>query len=65
MFGCPCLRADGGDCGLVHVDADPVYVKLSGVCAGCQFGPIINGIRQRLNESDRALASFRSTEDRT
>ncbi|WP_352855097.1 NifU family protein [Mesorhizobium sp. M0902] len=52
MFGCPYLRADGGDCGLVHADADPVYVKLSGVCAGGQFGPIIiNGIRQRLNEA--------------
>ncbi|WP_352878845.1 NifU family protein [Mesorhizobium sp. M1027] len=52
MFGRPYLRADGGDCGLGHADADPVYVKLSGVRAGCQFGPIIiNGIRQRLNEA--------------
>ncbi|WP_352646674.1 NifU family protein [Mesorhizobium sp. M0136] len=46
------MRADGGDCELVHVDADPFYVKLSGVCASCQFGTIIiNRMRQRLNEA--------------
>ncbi|WP_352993480.1 NifU family protein [Mesorhizobium sp. M0904] len=51
-FGRPYLRADGGHCELVHVDGDPVCVKHSGRLRGCQFRPIIiNGMRQRLNES--------------
>lgn len=46
------LRADGGDCELVDIDGDQVYVKLSGACTGCQLASVtINGMRQKLNEA--------------
>ncbi|WP_245444670.1 NifU family protein [Microvirga sp. KLBC 81] len=46
------LRADGGDCELVNVDGDQVYVKLSGACTGCQPASVtINCMRQKLNEA--------------
>ncbi len=46
------LRADGGDCELVDVDGDQVYVKLSGACTGFQRASVtINGMRQKLNEA--------------
>nr|WP_244621906.1 NifU family protein [Mesorhizobium albiziae] len=46
------MRADGGDCELVDVESDQVYVKLSDACAGCQLASVtINGMRQALNEA--------------
>lgn len=46
------LRADGGDCELIDVDGDHVYVKLSGACTGCQLASVtINGMRQKLVEA--------------
>ncbi|WP_246529697.1 Fe-S cluster assembly protein NifU [Microvirga zambiensis] len=44
--------ADGGDCELVDVDGEQVYVKLSGACTGCQRASVtINGMRQKLHEA--------------
>lgn len=41
-----------GHCEHVHIDGDPIYANTPGVCARCQFRPIIiNGMSQRLNES--------------
>lgn len=48
----PFLKADGGDCELVDVEGDAVYVKLSGACVGCQMASVtINGVRQKLIEA--------------
>ena len=33
----PMLRKDGGDCELVDLDGNTVYIKFSGHCAGCAF----------------------------
>lgn len=53
------LRADGGDCELVDVEDDQVYVKLSGACAGFQLASVtINGMRQRLNEATSPALRF-------
>ncbi|MBQ0820415.1 MULTISPECIES: Fe-S cluster assembly protein NifU [Microvirga] len=46
------LKADGGDCELVDVDGDQVYVRLSGRCADCQIASAtINSMRQKLHEA--------------
>ena len=48
----PYFKRDGGDCELVDVDGDHVYVKLTGACNGCQMeGQTLNGIRERLSET--------------
>lgn len=48
----PYFKRDGGDCELVDVDGDHVYVKLTGACNGCQMeSQTLNGIRERLSES--------------
>lgn len=45
----PYLRADGGDCELIDVEGDQVFVRLSGACVGCQMaGVTVNGIQERL-----------------
>jgi NifU-like protein len=33
----PVLAQDGGDCELVDLDGNTVYVKLQGHCSGCAF----------------------------
>ncbi|MER8569978.1 MULTISPECIES: hypothetical protein [unclassified Mesorhizobium] len=40
-----------GHCEHVHIDGDPVYVKHSGRLRALPVQMIINGMRQRLNES--------------
>jgi len=45
----PYLKADGGDCELVDVEGDTVFVKLSGACIGCQMASVtISGVQERL-----------------
>jgi NifU-like protein len=47
----PTFKRDGGDCELVDVDDDVVYVKMSGACVGCQLeGATLQGIQERLFE---------------
>ena len=33
----PSLQKDGGDCELVDLDGNTVYIRFSGQCAGCKF----------------------------
>ena len=45
------FRLEPGDCELVDVDGDHVYVSLSGACNGCQMeAQTLNGVRERLSE---------------
>jgi NifU-like protein len=45
----PYLKADGGDCELVDVEGEKVFVKLSGACIGCQMASVtISGVQERL-----------------
>ena len=47
----PIFKRDGGDCELVDVDGDHVYVRLTGACNGCQMeAQTLNGVRERLSE---------------
>jgi len=47
----PFLQADGGDCQLVDVEGDVVYVQLTGSCVGCQMASVtLNGVQERLVE---------------
>jgi NifU-like protein len=47
----PFLQADGGDCQLVDVEGEVVYVQLSGSCVGCQMASVtLNGVQERLVE---------------
>jgi NifU-like protein len=36
----PLLKQDGGDCELVDVDGNDVYIKFIGHCAGCAFSHV-------------------------
>jgi NifU-like protein len=47
----PHLQRDGGDCELVDVDGNMVFVKLSGSCVGCQLASVtLSGVQDRLVE---------------
>jgi NifU-like protein len=47
----PNLRMDGGDCELVEVEGDAIYVNMIGACSGCGMAAMtIGGIQQRLIE---------------
>lgn len=47
----PNLRMDGGDCELVDVDGNVIYVRLTGHCTTCSMASMtIGGIQQRLME---------------
>ncbi len=48
----PVLAQDGGDCELIDVDGNTVYVKLHGHCSGCSFSnmTLISVIEKKLRE---------------
>jgi Fe-S cluster biogenesis protein NfuA len=48
----PNLKRDGGDCELIDVQGDKVYVKMVGACAGCQLSNMtLNGVQAKLVEA--------------
>ncbi|SEQ76097.1 NifU-like protein [Solimonas aquatica] len=48
----PYLQQDGGDCELVDVEDNKVYVRLSGACVSCQMSSVtISGVQERLIEA--------------
>ena len=47
----PTFKRDGGDCELVDVEDDSVFVRFSGACVGCQMeGLTIQGVQDRIFE---------------
>ncbi|HET9934532.1 MAG TPA: Fe-S cluster assembly protein NifU [Polyangiaceae bacterium] len=47
----PVFRRDGGDCELVDVEEDRVFVRFSGACLGCQLESVtLQGVQERLME---------------
>jgi NifU-like protein len=47
----PYLQRDGGDCELVDVEGNTIYVKLKGACVGCHMASVtIAGVQGRLME---------------
>lgn len=45
----PYLQRDGGDCELVDVSGNTIYVKLRGACVGCHMASVtISGVQERL-----------------
>lgn len=47
----PFLKRDGGDCELVDVNGNTIYVKLTGACVGCHMASMtVMGVQQRLME---------------
>jgi NifU-like protein len=47
----PHLQRDGGDCELVDVEGNTIYVKLKGACVGCHMASVtISGVQGRLME---------------
>jgi len=47
----PHLQRDGGDCELIDVDGNMVFVKLSGSCVGCQLASVtLSGVQDQLVE---------------
>jgi len=48
----PNLKRDGGDCELVDVQGDKVFVKMTGACVQCQLSSMtLNGVQSRLVEA--------------
>lgn len=47
----PVFKRDGGDCELVDVEEDRVFVRFSGACRGCQLESVtLQGVQERLME---------------
>jgi NifU-like protein len=45
----PYLKRDGGDCELVDVEGNKIFVKLTGACVGCHMASVtISGVQERL-----------------
>lgn len=45
----PHLQRDGGDCELIDVDGNTVFVKLTGACVGCQLASVtLSGVQAKL-----------------
>lgn len=48
----PNLKRDGGDCELIDVQGDKVFVKMTGACVGCQLSSMtLNGVQAKLVEA--------------
>ncbi len=48
----PNLKRDGGDCELIDVQGDKVYLKMTGACVGCQLSSLtLNGVQAKLVEA--------------
>lgn len=48
----PNLQRDKGDCELIDVQGDKVYVKMTGACVGCQLSSLtLNGVQAKLVEA--------------
>jgi NifU-like protein len=48
----PNLQRDKGDCELIDVQGDKVYVKMTGACVGCQLSSMtLNGVQAKLVEA--------------
>jgi Fe-S cluster biogenesis protein NfuA len=48
----PNLQRDKGDCQLIDVQGDKVYVKMTGACVGCQLSSMtLNGVQAKLVEA--------------
>ena len=48
----PNLKRDGGDCELLDVQGDKVYVKMIGACVGCQLSSLtLTGVQAKLVEA--------------
>lgn len=47
----PTFKRDGGDCELVDVEDDAVFVRFSGACSGCQMEAVtLQGVQARIME---------------
>lgn len=52
----PNLQRDGGDCELVDVDGNTIYLKLSGNCLDCQLASVtLSGIQAQITEKLKRL----------
>lgn len=48
----PNLKRDGGDCELLDVQGDKVFVKMTGACVGCQLSSLtLTGVQAKLVEA--------------
>jgi Fe-S cluster biogenesis protein NfuA len=48
----PNLQRDKGDCELIDVQGDKVYVKMTGACVGCSLSSLtLNGVQAKLVEA--------------
>jgi NifU-like protein len=47
----PTFKRDGGDCELVEVEEDCVFVRMTGACSGCQMEALtLQGVQARIME---------------
>jgi NifU-like protein len=52
----PNLQRDGGDCELIDVDGNTIYLKLSGNCLDCQLASVtLSGIQAQITEKMKRL----------
>jgi Fe-S cluster biogenesis protein NfuA len=48
----PNLQRDRGDCELIDVQGDKVFVKMTGACVGCSLSSMtLNGVQAKLVEA--------------
>ncbi|MFP4012729.1 MAG: Fe-S cluster assembly protein NifU [Chitinispirillaceae bacterium] len=61
----PVLAKDGGDCELVDVDGNDVYIRFKGHCSGCAFSSmtLISVVEKNLKEKVSDQLSIKLAED--